>query len=165
MRCNMKSAVVSLILFGTGVSQNCLAGGYVPTILVQPLAINVSLLGTALFTVVALGDGSTVTYQWMQNGVPVPGATSGTFTISNVQMANQGAYSVLISDGGGSTLSSTVPLSIPNVAPSISAEPQSETVANGTSSTNNTFSVTASGTYPMTYQWTFSGSKLTGDTR
>ena len=143
-------------------SQNFCFAGSGPGFLVQPLGISVSLLGVATFTTLALGNGSTVTYQWYQNGVAVPNATGINYTISNVQLSSQGAYYVVASDSGGSTTSSTVPLSIPNVAPSVSSQPQSETVANG--ATNAGFSVTASGTYPITYQWTFNSANISGAT-
>ena len=47
------------------------------------------------------------------------------------------------------------------VAPSITAQPASQTVLAGSTAT---FSVTAAGTAPLSYQWQFSGTNLAGAT-
>lgn len=48
-----------------------------------------------------------------------------------------------------------------NVPPAISAQPQNQTVAAGQ---NATFTVTATGAPPLSYQWLFGGTALTGGT-
>ena len=62
--------------------------------------------------------------------------------------------------GGGGTDTSQVTVSGP-VAPQISAQPQSATVNSGQTAT---FSVTASGTSPMTYQWMKNSTDISGAT-
>jgi hypothetical protein len=44
-------------------------------------------------------------YQWHHNGTPISGATASTFTIPNVQPADAGEYSVLVSSACGATRS------------------------------------------------------------
>src|SRR5271154_6078632 len=101
----IKSLVAGLILFGTGAAQNCVAGGSAPVILVQPIALDVSLLGTAIFTVEAFSL-TTMTYQWTQDGVNIPGGTASILTLDNVGLKSQGVYTVVINNAGGSTTSS-----------------------------------------------------------
>jgi hypothetical protein len=73
-----------------------------PTISQQPQSQSV-LVGVAVsFTVVASGTGP-FTYQWQKNGVAINGATAPTFTIAGVGIGDAGAYTVLVSNGGGTT--------------------------------------------------------------
>jgi hypothetical protein len=55
--------------------------------------------------------------------------------------------------------SSPVAISVNPAAPGITSPPQNQTVAAGSAAT---FSVTASGSAPLTYQWRFSGTNLAG---
>jgi len=79
-----------------------------PEITQQPTS-QVACPGTgnsATFTVTATGTG--LAYQWRKNGVEIPGATNPTYTISNVQASDVGAYSVKVTNVAGSVISSTV---------------------------------------------------------
>ena len=49
----------------------------------------------------------TATYQWYNGGVIIPGATSSTLTIGNLQLTDSGAYNVVASNPYGSVSSST----------------------------------------------------------
>jgi len=75
-----------------------------PAISTQPANTTVVLGGSATFTVGASG-GNAVTYQWQKNGVDVPGATSATLVIGNVQPGDVGYYTVVISSNGTTTTS------------------------------------------------------------
>jgi autotransporter-associated beta strand protein/YVTN family beta-propeller protein len=85
--------------------------GEFPLITKQPSNLNLGAGGTAMFTVVASGPGP-LTYQWRFNGNNLPGATDSTLSISSITVANQGIYSVLVSNGGGATLSAGASLTI-----------------------------------------------------
>lgn len=64
-----------------------------------PLA---QLGGGTTFSFVALAGGSTFTYQWLSNGVPIPGANAAALLVENAQWVNHGdAYSVIVSNGCG----------------------------------------------------------------
>jgi hypothetical protein len=49
----------------------------------------------------AIGSG-TLDYQWYYNGVAIPGATTSSYNLSNVQFTNAGLYSVVVSSTYGS---------------------------------------------------------------
>lgn len=80
--------------------------GSAPVIVLQPqsqfappgLGVN------ATFFVTAVGT-TPFSYQWRINGTSLPGATSSSLIITNVQASNAGAYSVLITNSVGLTLS------------------------------------------------------------
>jgi N-acetylmuramoyl-L-alanine amidase len=80
-----------------------------PVIDTQPGIATVVPGNTATFTVAA--SGSSLTYRWrkdgvnLSNGSGIAGATSPTLTISNVQLARAGFYSVLVTSGTSTTLS------------------------------------------------------------
>lgn len=60
-------------------------------------------------TVTATGP---ITYQWKRNGVNIPGATDATLTLTNVQAAQGGNYSVVVSNLLGTITSNAAPLTI-----------------------------------------------------
>lgn len=92
--------------FGTLVSSQALVEvvDSPPFIVRHPTSVNTNLGRTVVFSVES--DGSwPISYQWRLNGVPVPGATNSTLTLSNVSFAHEGTYSVTASNAFG-TLSS-----------------------------------------------------------
>ena len=99
-------------------------------------------------------------YQWSLNGTNILGATNSVLTLSNAQTNNAGSYVVLVSNNFGSVTSSIAVLTV-NVPASISLPPQSQTVRAGS---NANFTVTASGTSPLNYQWQFNGNPISGAT-
>ena len=74
-----------------------------PIILVQPQG-GTFLAGRAAALSVG-ATGSSLTYQWRQNGTNLPGATGAGYAINSVQPGQAGAYTVLVSDSFGSVLS------------------------------------------------------------
>jgi hypothetical protein len=62
-----------------------------PIILVQPLNQLVPAGASATFIVGAVNEP--LAYQWMRNGVIIPGETNSSLTITNAQVANVGLYS------------------------------------------------------------------------
>ena len=104
--------------------------------------------GTATFTVSATGTAP-LSYQWRRNSVNISGASGSSYTRHNVQPGDAGNYSVVVTNAGGHVTSGNAVLTV-NVPPTISAQPQSQTVNQGGTAL---FSVTASGTAPLSYQW------------
>jgi hypothetical protein len=127
-----------------------------PNITQQPVQQVVNPGQTATFTVAANGTGP-IRYQWQRNGVDLAGATASTLTINNAQLGNEGEYRVLVTDDI-TTIPSTGTRLIVRVAPIILVPPVGETNSVGA---NVTFSVMASGSVPMHFQWRKGSQPLT----
>ncbi len=88
-----------------------------PTITQHPAGQVVLAGSNAPFTVAATGTG-TLTYQWYftpkTSTTPqsVAGATSSTYTVNNVQPANEGDYVCIVTNPAGDTTSNAAPLTI-----------------------------------------------------
>ncbi len=84
-----------------------------PLIVTQPQSCTVSAGSSATFSVVAIGSGA-LGYQWRRNGVSLSGATGSSYSRSNIQPADVGAYSVIVSNAPGTVLSADAILSFPS---------------------------------------------------
>lgn len=159
---SLKNLSKCLILAGAVVFRCNPASALNPIITVPPLSTSVQLGGSASFTVIAISIPA-MTYQWLSNGIPLAGATAVTYSLSNVQLSEQATYSVEVFNGGPSTMevSSGATLTITNIPPSATSQPQSVVTTNGGAAA---FSVIATGTAPLNYQWTFGGTNISGAT-
>ena len=106
------------------------------------------------------GGGPSLAYQWRFDGAPIAGATNRTLTITNAQATNYGSYTVAVSNLAGGTLSSNALIMIGD-APSITNAPAGVGAVPGSPAD---FSVGASGTQPLSYQWQFNGTNIPGAT-
>ena len=89
-----------------------------PVISQQPTNLTVTVGSTAKFYLVATGVN--LAYQWQRAGTNVPGATGSLLSLPNVQPADAGSYTVVVTNLGGSVTSSpalltVVPLSSPQL--------------------------------------------------
>jgi hypothetical protein len=125
------------------------------TISTQPSAVSQCAGTTANFSVTASGQG-TLTYQWRKDGSALDGETNATLAVTNISMANAGQYSVIVSGGCGNVTSSNALLTV-NSATVISTQPSASTLCAGNTAN---FSVTASGTGILAYQWKKDGSNV-----
>ena len=132
------------------------------SIATQPASLSVSAGSSATFTVVAAGT-SPIAYQWNKNGTAISGATSSSYTIAATQTTDNGGYTVLVSNSGGSATSATATLTVTVfVTPvTIMTQPAAQSVAVGGSAT---FTVAATGTGTLTYQWYKNGLAISGAT-
>jgi hypothetical protein len=130
-----------------------------PTITAQPQSQAVAPGSSVTFTVGASGT-QPFTYQWRFNGAVIAGATGSSYTRSNVQAADVGNYSVVVTNSAGSATSANAALTV-NTPPVILAQPQSRSVLAGT---DVTFTVNAGGTAPLSYQWRFNNVAIPGAT-
>ncbi len=110
------------------------------------------------FTVTAGGSG--LTYQWRKNAVNINGATSSSYTITGVAAGDAGNYDVVVTGACGSVTSATAALTV-NAVTAITANPASQAVCPGD---NVTFTVLATGTGVLTYQWKKNGVNISGAT-
>jgi hypothetical protein len=97
----------------TAVRTNVLGDGPgSPILTLQPQSRTVPL-GTSNVSFTAWGTGSKpFYYRWRFNGTLIPGATSPTLTLSNVQFSHAGSYSVLVSNVSGVVISQSGTLNV-----------------------------------------------------
>ena len=156
--------IVSLILAGCGGSQPGakVVSAAAPSISTQPTSQTVTVGQTATFSVMAAGT-TPLSYQWQMGTTAITGATSATYTTPAATSAESGSqFSVVVSNAVGSMTSNPATLTVnPATAPLITQQPTNQTVTAGQTAT---FSVTATGTAPLSYQWQKGGSAITGAT-
>lgn len=116
----------------------------------QPLTLSVSTSGVG------------VTYQWLRNGVPLPGATNATLALAGADPSNAGSYTVTASNLFGSVTSPAASVTVDPRTIYIATAPASRSVTSGT---DVTLSVVAGGRPAVTYQWRKDGVDLPGETR
>jgi hypothetical protein len=106
-----------------------------------------------------------IKYQWMfngnymVNGPGISGAYGPTLTISNFQNASQGTYSLNAQNQYGVANSASFVLALAPTPPSITVQPANVALTNQNSAS---FFINATGTPPLTFQWSFNGSLLPG---
>ena len=123
---------------------------------------------TASFAVTVEGAASYTNYQWFKitatatnlltDGGNIAGSTSNTLTLANVLAADQAEYAVTVSNPAGSV---TTNGALVVIDPAIFVQPVSVTTNLGNSVS---FSVTAHGTSPLSYQWYQDALALVGET-
>lgn len=116
----------------------------------QPRDISTNAGTTVMFSVNATGTGS-LRYQWRRNGIRLSNATSSTLVLANVQAANSGDYSVVISDDIGAVVSRTARLTI-WAPPVIFQSPLPQIVVAGGTAVFSV-EVTNTATVPLTNLW------------
>ena len=134
----------------------------VPSIVTQPVSQSVTAGQIANFSVAT--SGSAVTYQWMKNGVTISGANSSNYSTPITTITDNGAqFTVAVSNASGTATSNSALLTVtvPIIAPAITLQPMAQSVTAGRAAS---FSVAATGTAPMTYQWSRNGSPIIGAT-
>ncbi|HWX21374.1 MAG TPA: immunoglobulin domain-containing protein [Candidatus Binatia bacterium] len=142
-------------IYAAGVSGKC-KGVIITT---QPQSQTVIAGSNALFTVSATGFGQ-LSYQWQFNGTNLAGATATSLSLTNVQSANGGNYTVVASNSLNAAVSMIATLTVLS-APNITTQPQSLTNIVGTTAS---FSVLAGGALPLGYQWQLNGAAIGGAT-
>jgi hypothetical protein len=139
------------------------AGAVAPTITAQPANQSVTLGQTAIFSVTATGTAP-LGYQWQKNGGNISGATTASYTTPTTVAGDSGAnFDVVVSNTVGSQTSAMATLTVnaASVGPTITTQPANQMVTVGQTAT---FSVTATGTAPLTYQWQKNGANISGAT-
>lgn len=130
-----------------------------PSIVTHPQNVSATVGGSMTLNVVAMGTAP-LTYQWKKGGTAITGATSASYTISNVQSTDAGSYTVTVTNSVGSVTSNAATLTVSS-APLVTSQPQGASVVVGSSVS---FSVTATGSAPFTYQWQKGGVAISGAT-
>ena len=126
-----------------------------PVITSDPTSQTIPLGEMVTFTVAATGPGP-LSYQWEFNGLGIFGATSSSYSTMASEVYDGSVFTVVVSNPVGSVTSDPAFLSL--IFPAgIVTYPENQTVAAGEPAT---FSVEASGSYALSYQWQ---KKLLGD--
>ena len=95
-------------IYAAGSSGKC---ALPPVIEVEPQTQTVLEGGTVSFTVGA-GGSPPLSYQWRLNGAQIPGANGPSLVLASVQLAEAGAYSVVVSNATGVAISSIATLTV-----------------------------------------------------
>ena len=92
-------------------------GADVPAILTQPVSQTVTSGRTATFSATVGGDGP-FTYQWLRNGVAIPGATTTSYTTPPVMSADNGSiFTIAVTNSSGTSTSIKATLTVTSNAP------------------------------------------------
>jgi hypothetical protein len=132
-----------------------------PSISLQPRSQTNSPGGAVTFNVTAAGSRP-LSYAWRFNNAVIVAATNRSLALTNLQPVQAGNYSVVVSNVAGTVTSSNAILTLGPDVPRILSGPASQRLTNGSSVT---FSVSAAGALPLSYQWRFDGTNLASATR
>ena len=134
-----------------------------PNIVTQPQS-QTNTVGTPVNFFVAASGTAPLAYQWRLNGTNLSGASATNYSIASVQTTNAGDYTVIVTNITGKATSDVATLTVllSNTPPTITTNP----IANQTNviGTTANFSVVATGTAPLSYQWRFNGTNLSNAT-
>ena len=134
-----------------------------PSITAQPAELSVVAPNPASFSVTATGTAP-LTYQWKKDGMDISGANSSSYTTPGTAIGDKTAvFTVVVSNSVKSVTSNPATLTVTPgpVAPTISSQPADQSVV---APAPASFSVTATGTEPFTYQWKRNGNNISGAT-
>ncbi len=131
-----------------------------PTISTQPADQTLYAGSTVTFTAV-VGGTPPLIYQWTLNNTNIVDGTNAILKLVNVLPADGGVYALSVSNAYGAIVSSNAVLTLLFLPPSIATQPASQVVVAGDTAT---FTVTAGGTPPWNYQWSFNATNLDGAT-
>ena len=155
---------------GNGVSPNAISSAALltlsiyttPAFTTSPVS-QTAVVGATVNLSGAASGSPDPTYQWRLNGYNITGATSAALTLSNVQLADAGDYTLVASNSYGQAVSApaTVTVVAALTAPVVSLQPAAQTVVVGGSVTFNALAVAAPA---ASYQWRLNGVNLVGQT-
>lgn len=130
----------------------------------QPQDVSVQVGEQAAFEVVVTEGSAPVTYQWQRDGAALAGATAARLSLPVVALADDGArFGVLVTNPAGTVTSTVATLSVSAIprAPMITTQPQPQSIFAGQTAQ---FTVLATGSAPLTYQWQRDGVAIAGAT-
>jgi chitodextrinase len=136
---------------------NAVVTNTAPTITLQPQSATVNPGAAVAFSVTA-GGSAPLAYQWQKNGTSIFGANSSRYAIKAAAQAHEGAYRCLVQNAAGVATSAVATLTV-NDPPAITSQPQPQRVRRGAPAS---FTLTATGLAPLTYQWRKDGVVLDG---
>jgi subtilase family serine protease len=141
--------------------------GFTPAISTQPTNLTIFSGSNAVFSVTATGS-ATLAYQWrkngtnLSNGAGISGATSNVLALTAVTTNSNGNYNLSVTNIFGVATSSVAVLTVVLPPAITSSSLTNRTIQCG--SNNLAFTVTAFGTPPLNYQWSFDGTPVSNAT-
>jgi len=136
------------------------SGPEAPTFTTQPAAATVNAGDPASFKASAKG-AAPMSYQWRKDGTNIPGATWTTYSLAAAAMTDAGSYDVVATNAGGKATSQAAVLTVKAIPPAITTQPQAASVYEGAPAS---FTIAATGTAPLAYQWKKDGTAVAGAT-
>jgi Immunoglobulin domain len=146
-------------LTSTSATLNVTTSNVGPTIVTQPTGQSVPQGGATSFSVIASGTPA-LSYQWYvipagtTTASPVVGATSATYAVpatSTLAANDQDKYYAIVTNTWGQAVSQPATLAVgPGIQLQITGQPTNQYVNVGDPAT---FTVTATSSLPLTYQW------------
>jgi hypothetical protein len=144
-------------LFATGTVQ--VQNSNIPVITTQPPATMTVNEGASLTLNVAATNATT--YQWEKDGAVISGATVIPYNKIGVVPGDAGSYTVMVKNATDSVISSATAVTVVAKPGNVVLSPVTQTVLVAGIAT---FTVTATGTSPFTYQWKKNGVDIPGKT-
>jgi alpha-tubulin suppressor-like RCC1 family protein len=158
---NVPASAINISAISAGEGYGLALMNYGPLAIIRQPNSQATYSGqTAFIGVAALGVPA-LSYQWQFNGTNIAGATNSLLTLTNVQSANAGNYQVVISNPAGTITSATAVLTVLQSTPFIFGQPLTQQAVLGTGAS---WSVSADGSLPISYQWQFNGANIAGAT-
>ncbi|MCX5688965.1 MAG: immunoglobulin domain-containing protein [Planctomycetota bacterium] len=133
--------------------------GDLPEIISQPSSAPVCEGASPRLEIVLRGTQA-ATFQWRKDGANLPGATASSYTLPPFTPADAGSYDCIVTNSCGTVNSTPVQLTPgAGTIPSIVSSPAAQSVCAGQVAS---FSVAASGSNPIAYQWRRNGTVIVG---
>lgn len=133
-----------------------------PHITSQPVGTVAYVGGTVAFSVASIGSPP-LSYQWQENGTNlidagnISGSHARTLTLTNINTADAGSYSVIVSNKFGFMISTLADLQVLVSGPFITLQPTNQTLSPGAIAI---LSANVLGNLPLSYQWRANGTNL-----
>lgn len=158
---NIPSGLSNVVAIAMGGGHNLALVSDGSPVVTRPPVGGTAFTGTS-FALDALVSGKMpITCFWSHNGTNIPGATTASLVLSNVQLSDAGVYRLTASNALGSVKSVAVPVAVMNGAPSFLSIPTNRTVFYGSPLLIETV---VAGSQPIQFQWRLNGVNLSGAT-
>ncbi len=118
------------------------------------------LVGRTLGIGALFAGSPPLTYRWTRNGQLVAGQTEPSLRFDSISLSDAGSYVLTATNAVGSAATAPIVLEVVT-PPAITQHPAN---VSGAAGATVTLSVTATGTGPLQYQWSFAGEPLPGAT-